>query len=214
MRRGKTRTLGFMNVRRTVAAVALLLLPDLAQANAGLPMLWILWPFAIVAIVPVVLVESWVVQRGIGLSWRVSLWEMSKANVASTLVGLPLTWIALVALEMLAAHLAISAKISDSYPPDWVGEVGAIVLSAPWLGPFRTGGHWIVPVATATLLVPFFLVSAWVEVFTVRKAFGASSNPQWRRVVWYANLASYGILFTATLVWLAIGLSAHGWSLA
>lgn len=200
--------------RRATAALGILLWPGLAQANAGLPMLWVLWPFAIAAIVPIVLVEAWVVQRGIGLSWRVSLWEMSKANVVSTLVGLPLTWVALVALEMLAAHLTMATKISDGYPPSWVGEIGTVVMSAPWLGPFRTGGHWIVPVATATLLIPFFFVSVWVEVLTVRRTFTTSGKIGWRKVVWYANLASYGLLFAATFVWLVVGLANHGWSLA
>lgn len=199
---------------RGITVLVLLLWSAIAQANAGLPMLWVLWPFAIAAIIPVVLLEAWVVCRGTGVTWRVGLWEMSKANAVSTLVGLPLTWVALVALEYLAAYLTMATKISDGYPPSWVGEVGAIVMSAPWLGPFRTGGHWIVPVATATLLAPFFFVSAWVEALMVKKAFRDLGNTGWRRVIWRANLVSYALLFVATLGWLAVGLAKHGWSTA
>ena len=189
-----------------------LLWPAVVHANAGLPMLLVLWPLAIVAIVPVIAVEAWVVQRGTGIPWRVSLWEMSKANLVSTLVGLPLTWVALVALEFLSGYVLVKVAKAESFPPHWLGEVGVIVLSAPWLGPFRAGGHWIIPVATATLLVPFFFVSVWIEALTVRKALSASGNADWRLVVWKANLISYGFLFVATLIWLLVGLAAHDWS--
>jgi hypothetical protein len=140
---------------RALAAMLLacaLLWSGVANANAGLPMLLVIWPLAFAGIIPVIAVEAWVVRRGTGVSWRVSLWEMTKANLVSTLVGLPLTWIALVALEFLAAYLLVGVAKAQSFPPGW------------------------------------------------------------RRVVWRANLVSYGILFVATLIWLLAGLAANDWS--
>jgi hypothetical protein len=192
--------------RRCAAAVVLVLWPGLALANAGLPMLMVAWPLSIAALVPVVVIESWVVRRTIGLPWRASLWQMSKANAVSTLVGIPLTWIALVVIEFGLAYVVTASGISTSYPPLALGEVGGVVLASPWLGPFREGGHWIVPVATASLLVPFFFVSAWTESWVVNRSLRASDYPRLRQAVWRANLVSYVLLFVGCMGWLAYGL--------
>jgi hypothetical protein len=199
---------------RCAAAVVLVFWSGLALANAGLPMLMVAWPLSIAALVPVVVIESWVIRRNIGLPWRASLWQMSKANVVSTLVGIPLTWVVLVAIEFGLGYIVTASGISTSYPPLVLGEVGGVVLASPWLGPFREGGHWIVPVATASLLVPFFFVSAWTESWMVNRSLNSSDYPSVRQAVWRANLVSYVLLFVGCMGWLAYGLMTKSAGLA
>ena len=141
---------------RFLVAALLLFAAPMALANAGLPMLFVIWPLSAFAIVPVVAVESWVLRSMLSIDWPTSLIQMTKANLLSTIVGIPVTWVALVAFEAGVASLTTNFTASDSYPPLAVGEIGNVLLSAPWLGPFTQGGYWKVPLATMVLLVPFF----------------------------------------------------------
>jgi len=189
--------------------LVLLVVPTMAFANAGLPMLAIVWPMSVPAFIPVVAVESWVVRRALNVSWRVAITKMVKGNVFSTLVGIPLAWVASVAVGFFLALLVMNATDSKSYPPHGVGEVGRIILSAPWLGPFREGGHWIVPLAMIVLLVPFFFASFWTETWYVSRNLCPEAPKRARLAIWKANAYSYIGLFIATACWLVFGLVNH-----
>lgn len=189
--------------------LVLLAFPTIAFANAGLPMLAVVWPMSVPAFIPVVAIESWVVRRALNVSWRVAITQMVKGNLFSTLVGIPLAWVASVAVEFLLMHLVMNATDSTSYPPHGVGEVGRIILSAPWLGPFREGSHWIVPLAMIVLLVPFFFASFWTEAWYISRNLCPESPERARQAVWRANAYSYIGIFIATLCWLAFGVATH-----
>ena len=155
--------LGYISGRlSTIIATVILVLfvfSDKAIANAGLPMLAVVWPLSIFAFIPVVAIESLVLYHGLKIQWCNAITQVVKANILSTIIGVPLAWLASVALEFALAFLFIKVAGLNSYPPHAVGKVGGVVLSAPWLGPFNDGGHWIVPLATMMLLIPFFFTS-------------------------------------------------------
>ncbi|MDP3540261.1 MAG: hypothetical protein Q8S26_16320 [Azonexus sp.] len=195
--------------RRVCIATLLLTLSAFASANAGLPMLAIVLPLSLPAFLPVIAVESWLLGRTTGTGWRAVLGPVVMANILSTLVGVPLAWIAMVALEFSLAWLSVDVFSLRSYPPSFVGEFGRIVLAAPWLGPISHGAHWILPVATITLLVPFFFASFWSEAWYLVDRFSPMAPRQVRSAIWRANLASYFMLLAACLAWLAIGLYRH-----
>lgn len=194
---------------RVLAILLLLMVPSIAFANIGLPMLAVVWPLSVPAIIPVIAVESWMVHRALNVDRRIALTQMAKANVLSTVVGIPLAWVASVAIEFFFAFVVTSPAGSHSYPPSFVGEVGRVVLTAPWLGPFEKGGYWIVPVATTVLLIPFFFASYWIESWYVACALSPNAPEQARRAIWNANLVSYMVIFCACIVWLAYGLATH-----
>lgn len=187
----------------------LLAFPTVALANAGLPMLAIVWPMSVPAFIPVVAVESWVVRRALNVSWRVAVTQMVKGNLFSTLVGIPLAWVASVAVEFLLLFLVKNVTDSKSFPPLGIGKVGGVILTAPWLGPYREGGDWIVPLAMIVLLVPFFFASFWAETWYVSRNLYPESPGRARRAIWTANVVSYIGLFIASVCWLAFGLLTH-----
>ena len=187
----------------------LLVFPSIALADAGLPMLAIAWPLSLPAFIPVVALESWIVRRTLNISWRIAITQMVKANVLSTLIGIPLAWAVSVALELLLMFIVTNVAGSNSYPPQGVGEVGRVILSAPWLGPFEQGGYWILPVAMSILLIPFFFVSFWTEAWYVADIVFPTAPEQARRAIWKANLYSYLALFLACVGWLIFGLATH-----
>jgi hypothetical protein len=172
-------------------------------------MLAVVWPMSVPAFIPVVAIESWVVRRALNISWHVAITQMVKGNIFSTLVGIPLAWGASVAVEILLAFLVTHATDSKSYPPHGIGQVGRVILSAPWLGPFREGGHWIIPLAMIVLLVPFFFASFWAEAWYVGPNLCPEAPDQARRAIWKANLFSYIGLFIASVCWLAFGVVTH-----
>ncbi len=192
-----------------LTAFLLLLFPSIVLANAGLPMLAIVWPLSLPAFIPVIAFESWIVRRTLNTSWRVTVTQIIKANVLSTLIGIPLAWVISVALEFLLMFVVVNVAGSKSYPPHGVGEVGRVILSAPWLGPFREGGHWIVPLAMSVLLVPFFFASFWTEAWYVANTLSPSAPEQARRAIWKANLYSYLVLLLACIGWLVFGLATQ-----
>jgi hypothetical protein len=192
-----------------LAILLLLMVPSIALANIGLPMLAVVWPLSVPAIIPVIALESWMVHRALNVDRRIAFTQMAKANILSTVVGIPLAWVASVVIEFFLVFLVTSPVNSHSYPPDFVGKVGGVVLTAPWLGPFENGGHWIVPVATTVLLIPFFFASYWVETWYVALALSPNAPEQARRAIWNANLVSYMVIFCACIVWLVYGLATH-----
>jgi hypothetical protein len=186
--------------------LVLLIFPTLALANVGLPMLAVAWPLSAPAFIPVVIIESWVVRRALGISWSSATTQMLKANFISTLVGIPLAWVISVAAEFSLAILIVNTTDSRSYPPPGLGEVGNVILTAPWLGPINQGANWILPLAMIVLLVPFFLVSFWIEAWYVGRHLCPETPNQARLAIWKANAYSYTSLFIVTACWLIFGL--------
>src|SRR3981081_791710 len=72
-----------------------------AWANTGIPMLVLAWPALWIALVPVILFEALVGNRGFGVSWPQALKVSSIGNLWSTLAGVPVVWLSLFAVEMV-----------------------------------------------------------------------------------------------------------------
>jgi hypothetical protein len=181
-------------------------------ADAGVPMIALTLPGMIAALIPIVVVEALVIQRRVAYKTWPVFRATAVANLASTLIGIPLTWIVLVLCEMAigAAALLIPAVRHGNWNSP-IARVVSTILSAPWLAPAENTGPWVVPLAVLVLLVPFFFASVWSERFVMERmmpvAVDASpeaeiSKPKLRKAVLEANLVSYAALFGLTSVWL------------
>jgi len=157
-------------------------------------MLALVWPASWALLIPIVLVEALVARRVLGLGWKEALRRTGVANLASTLVGIPLTWGALVLAETVAQAAAEASpylgKLSVNTIP---GKIATVFITAPWLYPYESELGWMIPTAAVLLLEHFFLVSVWVEGrYFDRKA--ELPKEQVKRWSWHANLLSYGML--------------------
>ena len=180
------------------AAVALGCSP--AYADAGLPMLALTWPVAIDDLIPVILIEAYVFKRS-GFPFLWSLKWNAIANVASTLIGIPLAWGAYFALELAVAYSHIPwPKMRQA----WDNVLG-VLLTAPWLPPWNPWPSWIVPAAYLILLVPFFFVSWRLESSVIRWFNAQYDRRSISRACLRANLASYALLtlFPISLFWVS-----------
>ncbi len=82
------------------AIVALLVVPANAYADAGVPMLALMAVPMWASLLVIIPLEALVATRGLGTSWGRSLKVAAVANLGSTVVGVPLTWLVLAAAEI------------------------------------------------------------------------------------------------------------------
>jgi hypothetical protein len=174
-------------------------------ADMGVPMIFVQWPLMLCALVPVIAVEAEVTRRGLTLPYRKAFAGAAKANVLSTLAGVPLAWVTMLAVEfatMLPLSLAAEKwHWSLDSPVFYV----FYVLGIAWTGPVGTSA-WPIPLAAALLLVPTFFVSVWLERPIYRRSYAGIDVAAVDRSVLRANLCSYALLFAAACGWL-------GWEL-
>jgi len=178
-------------------------------------MIAITLPWMLILLIPVIGIETVIVARRTTLPTKRTLRATALANVVSTVVGVPLTWVALFACEMLVwTALAGTSKLDS---PRWNSPMHRVLItifSAPWLGPSEKDGWWAVPLAALVLLIPFFFASVWIEqkITSHFLSVGTTDVPDevsagvLRKAVRDANVASYGLLFV-----LALGSLFWGW---
>lgn len=159
--------------------------------DAGVPMIMLAYPGMIALLIPIVLIEMLVSARRLKLEFKKTFWFTSVSNLGSTLVGIPLTWLLLVVLQMSTGGGSGNYSI---YTP--LGKILSVTWQAAWLLPIDSELYWMVPCAMFVLLVPFFFAS-WLSEFGIAILFLRKSNIEIksiRKTVFWANAASYGLL--------------------
>jgi hypothetical protein len=175
--------------------------PALAFANAGVPMLAVAWPLSWAALIPIVVIEAAVGRKMAGLTWGRALGATAAANAVSTFVGIPLTWGALLAVQIVVPNGG-GAEIPIA---TLLGKVFAVTVQAPWLIPYETDLYWMVPAALLFMLPFFGIVSVYTERPILRRIAKCDKGVA-RAWSWRANLTTYGIMIVAVLVWLVVAL--------
>jgi len=180
-------------------------------ANVGVPMIFIHWPLMVCALVPVIVVEALLIRRWLSLSVREAFVGVGKANLFSTLLGVPLAWLAMFALEfavMLPLGVAADKWKWDLDGPVW--QALAFLFSIAWLAPAEGYLHWMVPAAVGLLLVPCFYLSVILERRSCTRTWSTADPARVRRGVFAANLASYALLFILACGWAGFELATKG----
>jgi len=185
-----------------VVALLVLLSASAASANAGVPMLAVVWPLLGILIVPIVAAESILIRRALAIPPRRALGASLAANLFSAVVGVPLTWVALVALQILTGGGAARGIGSP------LQRVLAVTWQSPWLIPYEDHLSWMVPAACMSLMVPFFVASVWAEGLVCVRWLRERERGEVRAAVLRANLASYSVLLLAAAVWTMVELRA------
>ena len=169
-------------------------------ADVGIPMIFVQWPLMFCALIPVIVVEALLIRRWVSLSLREAFTGIAKANLLSTVVGIPLAWLAMLAVEfavMLPVSLAADKWHWKLDSP--ILQAVGFALSVAWIAPF--GAYLAVPIAASLLLIPCFYTSVWIERRVCLWAWSAAEQMAVRRGVYLANLASYSVLFVLGCIW-------------
>ncbi|MBI4271066.1 MAG: hypothetical protein HY615_12080 [Candidatus Rokubacteria bacterium] len=157
-------------------------------ADAGVPMIVLVWPAAWALLAPIVLLEAEIARRRLALTYRRGVQVTAIVNIVSMLVGIPVTWGVLVVVELVATGgralgLGTLAR-----------RIAAVTVQSPWLIPYEADLGWMIPVAALVLCVPFFFMSVFVEAFIARRLLASHAPAHVRSWSWRANLASYGAI--------------------
>ncbi len=174
-------------------------------------MIFVQWPLMIGALIPVIIVEALLIRRWVRLSYRDAFIGVTKANLLSTMAGVPLAWLVMFVLELaIMIPVGIAAeKWHWNFFDSPVFQVVGFVIGMAWLGPAEGSGYWLVPLAAALLLLPSFYVSVWLESKICRRAWPDIDSAAVRRGVFRANLASYIVLFILACGWAGIEFYIH-----
>ncbi len=153
-------------------------------------MLLLAWPAQALALVPIVLVEALVLARSMRVEFRSQLWPVAKANFLSTLVGVPLAWAGMFAVEAAAAGI-VFGLLPESVADMPVVRYAMFPFMAAWIGGSTTLEF---QAAFLVLAVPFFLISFFIEYRFLRPGYPAAEHALLRSAVKRGNALSYALL--------------------
>lgn len=156
-------------------------------ANAGLPMIGVQMDLMLVALLPIIAIEAIVLRVRLAVPLLRSLKGASLANALSTLAGIPLTWLALVFIEM-----AVGGEAWGLETP--LRRILAVTVQAPVLLPYEGDLDWMVPAASLFLLLPCLVVSILIESRTLSRLWPEVSRERIWRAASVANFVSYALL--------------------
>jgi hypothetical protein len=172
-----------------LAVCLLLMVPVLVYANAGVPMIIYIMPVMGFSLIPIILIEAWYLHHRLSLSTTTVLKVTTLSNLLSTLVGVPLTWLLLVVVQML-----LGGGGAFGLETTW-DKLLSVTFQSAWLIPYAADLNWMIPLAGLFLLVPCFLVSWWSELWLTRRLLKTSAQyHELKTVVRNANLITYGLL--------------------
>lgn len=167
---------------------SLLMFPQVAFANAGVPMIFLIMPVFGLAIVPIIIIETLYISKFLQLPKKTAAKTVTISNIVSTIVGIPLTWVVLVLIQMTTGG-------GSSYGLDsTLDKVLAVTWQAPWLIPYESDLNWMIPIAGLVLLVPFFYASWWSEYFVTKQIHKDIGVVLIKKYVCNANLITYSLL--------------------
>jgi hypothetical protein len=164
-----------------------------AQADIGLPMIAIYLPPAWLCFIPIVVIEAVVGIVRFKVAARRAFVAQTVANAVSTVVGLPVTWTVLAVMQLSCCGGApgLDSPIKRLY---------AVTIQAPWLIPYESDLHWMVPAAFLVLTIPFYGMSVLSEYLVVRRFFpDLPKRTTWAWVT-RANALSYALLTVVMLL--------------
>jgi hypothetical protein len=144
------------------------------------------YPLILLFLVPVIAIEVFYIQRRLRTQWRNTIIVTTIANTLSMLLGYPLIWIILAALQFQSTDF-----LSRTH-----SAVFIMILTAAWPTP-EYGADWEILAAFLILLVPAFLLSAFVEDILLSRFRWLRSDRPSTSTVWIANALSYCFLAIA-----------------
>jgi len=159
--------------------------------NAGVPMIVPSIIVMVIALVPIILLEALCYY----LTLETTIWNSIKssliANIFSTFIGIPLTWMFLVLVKFLTDKGEIYRL--DSKPP--LLKFLILLWESPWISiGKRNSLRWMIYASGLILIIPFFLAS-WVSEYWIISYFLADNSlTTINKAVRNANLFSYFLL--------------------
>jgi hypothetical protein len=190
------RSLGVRAAAAAAGLAAALISATSAHANAGVPMLYLLWPGFGFALIPIIAVEAAVWRDSAKINWKQAITTASLTNIVSTVGGVPVTWGIMLTLE-----LGVGATGYPDISAPWLERLHSVTVQAAWLLPYDNERlSWMIPAATGVFMIPYYLVSVALEGVFAKLTVDAPMKRLFRLSA-LANAISYGIILMLIACW-------------
>jgi hypothetical protein len=170
------------------------LTPVTAFADAGIPLIALTIPAMLVLIVPVTLVETLVYRHILKRKLSNCIVPVGLANLASTLIGIPLVCIYRFCGFLLGALIVHAARVESFFQSDFGVFISRLFSGMVILRP----GEPISPIEGFFIfgveLAIAYLVSVWYELRTMKKLLATEDPDALKKAAWISNAFSYAFL--------------------
>ena len=186
------------NIEKRIGVfLALFFTPALLFANIGLPMIFISYPMMLAAFLPVVFIESYLLSIFIKFPFNKTVGPVFIANLATTVVGFPISWALLLGFELLTT----GGSCGPGFDNLALGVL-TVILESAWLCPWENVnyGKMIIPLALIVSFVVAFFLSVLVEKLILIKVIDGVEKKKLKRAVWIANAVSYLFLTVYVII--------------
>lgn len=181
----------------TLLLVLILFIPLQAFADAGLPMLFVLAPPLGLMLLPVIVLESFILNQIVG-DFRKSLKISSVTNLVSSILGIPLTWMIILLFQMVTGIAELA-----STEHNLKGLLTTSLFQMAWLYPSDEPPNkfesWVIGFSSIFLILFFFLSSWGIEYFLGRKFLKNMDKATVKKQFFKANVLSYLVLTAVVL---------------
>ena len=183
--------------------LTLFILASPAYANVGVPMIFITFPGMLLALLPIIAIES----KVLGPIFRLEKIRIVKftaiSNSVSTILGIPLAWF-VHTLLLIGFGYTFSVLLPDInlFSGSYIPLALSVTLGAAWLAPLENHIYWMVPAASLFLLIPYFFASWYIEYRVYLRLIKTVEKSLCRSATLRANLVSYSFLAIVAVIWL------------
>lgn len=194
------------------AAILFILIPRKALANVGLPLIVYIFPAGIFDLVPIVFLEGLIISRKLISTAKKKVYFASFiANLITSIIGIPLSWLFLVAISLLK---------NDSCGPgyeSWGSTILTTLRQIAWICPsnsfYETPVKYITHLilALSLCLLVAYILSVQFEYWILKKMLKPIEASQFKKTVYIANALSYFFLLMTIITFFAVQISKYGW---
>ena len=131
--------------------------------NMGVPMIIPAMFFMALALVPIVLIESFYIAKRLGVRFKQTVGLVTLGNVVTTLVGIPATWLVLFLIQLITGAILFGYDANG-----FAGQLFRVTLQSPWLFPMQDDEPWLFHFSALFLLIPFYFATWLIEYFLMR----------------------------------------------
>jgi hypothetical protein len=176
-----------------IAIVLVFLVPAQASANVGLPMIFPIGSTLLLALIPIIGIEAFVLWIRLGEPVTTALYASTAMNVVSTIIGIPVMWLT----------VGIGAALVPK--PETRSRAKALLIEVLdnlfWIKPaYEKDVRWLIPAAILFYLLPLFIASRIIESRVAALVLGSVDESVVRDAVSIANGISYALLSLFPLV--------------
>lgn len=168
-------------------------------ANVALPTFFGHGIFLLIGLLPIAFIEGLALRKHIkNIQHRQAFFLAFRANLKSTIIGIPFAWISSLFISIPIAYLA---DLSNKH---WGETLNLFLVHALYAGGFHIHDTRLSLVASTALLIPYYYISVFLEFGSIRRTLNKENKDTLKAAVIFMNRITYSILVFTSMVFFFI----------